>query len=225
MHTVDKLRPQHCRALAQAGEIVAHVHAADLARATPCAGWDLQVLLSHMIGQNDGFATAVTAGDAPQSAYTRTPVTASDLASEWRRSADRVQAAFAHAHTDDEVRLIEINPDNTVPVAAAVGMHLLDTVIHTWDVAISLGNPYRPDDELLEIVAAGAKQVPAGASRTEPGAAFAPAVTTDQTDSWLILRQPASRWAIPDRRSRLLCRGHEVFSRPSSARVLSGPGP
>ena len=172
MHTVDKLRPQHCRALAQAGEIVAHVHAADLARATPCAGWDLQVLLSHMIGQNDGFATAVTAGDAPQSAYTRTPVTASDLVSEWRRSADRVQAAFAHAHTDAEVRLIEINPDNTFPVTAAVGMHLLDTVIHTWDVASSLGNPYRPDDELLEIVAAGAKQVPAGASRTEPGAAL-----------------------------------------------------
>ena len=186
MHTVDKLRPQHCRALAQAGEIVAHVHAADLARATPCAGWDLQVLLSHMIGQNDGFATAVTAGDAPQSAYTRTPVTASDLASEWRRSAHRVQAAFAHAHTDTEVRLIEINSDNTFPVTAAVGMHLLDTVIHTWDVASSLGNPYRPDDELLEIVAAGAKQVPAGASRTEPRAAFAPAVTTDQTDSWLI---------------------------------------
>jgi len=49
-----------------------------------------------------------------------------------------------------------------------------------------VGNPYRPDDELLEIVAAGAKQVPAGASRTEPRAAFAPAVTTDQTDSWLI---------------------------------------
>jgi len=139
-----------------------------------------------MIGQNDGFATAVTAGDAPQSAYTRTPVTASDLASEWRRSADRVQAAFAHAHTDAEVRLIEINPDNNFPDTAAVGMHLIDTVIHTWDVASSLGNPYRPDDELLEIVAAGAKQVPAGASRTEPGAAFAPAVTTDQTDSWLI---------------------------------------
>jgi len=82
--------------------------------------------------------------------------------------------------------LIEINPDSSVPVAAAVGMHLLDTVIHTWDVAISLGNPYRPDDELLGIVAAGAKQVPAGASRTEPGAAFAPTVTTDQTDPWLI---------------------------------------
>jgi len=96
-----------------------------------------------------------------------------------------VLGAFAHAHADDQVLLIEINPDSTVPVAAAVGMHLLDTVIHTWDVASSLGNPYRPDDELLTIVAAGAKRVPAGASRAKPGAPFAPAVTTNQADPWL----------------------------------------
>ncbi len=170
----------------EAGEIVAHVHAGDLARATPCAGWDLRALLTHMIGQNDGFATAVTTGDAPRSAYTRPAVTASDLASEWHRSADRVLTAFAHAHPDAEVLLIEINPDSTVPVDAAMAMHLLDTVIHTWDVASSLGSPYRPDDELLSIVAAGAKRVPAGASRTRPGAAFAPAVTNDQADPWLI---------------------------------------
>jgi len=186
MHTVGDFRSQHRRALAQAGEIVAHVHACDLARSTPCAGWDLQALLTHMIGQNDGFAAAVTTGNAPQSAYTRPAVTVSDMTPEWHRSGDRVLAAFADAHADDEVLLIEINPDSTVPVAAAVGMHLLDTVVHTWDVASSLGNPYRPDPEILSIVAAGAERVPAGASRTGPGAAFAPAVTTDQTDPWLV---------------------------------------
>jgi len=186
MHTVSDLRSQHRRALAQAGEIVAHVHAGDLARSTPCAGWDLQALLTHMIGQNDGFAAAVTTGGAPPSAYTCAAVTVSDLASGWHRSADRVLAAFVQAHPDAEVLLIEINADNTVPVAAAMGMHLLDTVIHTWDVASSLGNPYRPDDELLGTVVAGAKRVPAGASRTGPGAAFAPAGTADQTDPWLV---------------------------------------
>jgi len=185
MRTVGDLRPHHRRALSQAGKIVAHVQAGDLARSTPCVGWDLQALLTHMIAQNDGFATAVTIGDAPPSAFTRTAVTASDLAAEWHRSADRVLDAFAHASADDEVLLIEINTDSTFPVAAAVGMHLLDTVIHTWDVASSLGNPYWPDAELLSIVAAGAKRVPAGASRTGPGAAFAPAVPTDQADPWL----------------------------------------
>jgi len=78
--------------------------------------------------------------------------------------------------------VVKEDPDSTVPVAAAVGMHLLDTVIHTWDVASRLGNPYRSDGELLTIVAAGAKRVPAGASRVKPGAPFAPAITTDQAD-------------------------------------------
>jgi len=36
--------------------------------------------------------------------------------------------------------VVKEDPDSTVPVAAAVGMHLLDTVIHTWDVASRLGN-------------------------------------------------------------------------------------
>jgi len=157
MQSIGDLRPQHRRALAQAGEIVAHVQAGDLARSTPCAGWDLQALLTHMVGQNDGFAATITAGNARQSAYTGTAVTASALASEWHRSADRVLAAFADAHSDEEVLLIEINPDSTFPVAAAVGMHLLDTVIHAWDVASSLGEAYRPDDECLNIVAAGAR--------------------------------------------------------------------
>jgi uncharacterized protein (TIGR03086 family) len=185
MQTVGDLRPQHRQALSQAGEIVAHIQSGDLARSTPCAGWDLQALLTHMIGQNDGFATAITAGDAPHSAYTHLPVTVSALTSEWHRSADQVLAAFAHAHLEAKVRLIEINPDPTIPVATALGMHLLDTVIHTWDIESSLGNPYRPDDELIAIVATGAKRVPAGSSRTSPGAAFAPAVTTNQDDPWL----------------------------------------
>ena len=198
MPTVGGLRPQHRRALTRAGEIIAHVQAGDLARSTPCAGWDLQALLSHMIGQNDGFAAAVTTGDAPRSAYTHPAVTVSDLAPEWHRSAGRVLAAYAHAHADDEVLLIEINPDSTVPVAAARGMHLLDTVIHTWDVASSLDSSYRPDDELLAIVAAGAKRVPAGASRVKPGAAFAPAVTTHRSDPWLETLALLGRETPPD---------------------------
>lgn len=36
--------------------IVAHVHRDDLARTTPCVGWDLRASLTHMTGQNDGFA-------------------------------------------------------------------------------------------------------------------------------------------------------------------------
>jgi hypothetical protein len=66
-----------------------------------------------------------------------------------------------------------------------VAIHLLDAVIHTWDVATSLGEAYRPDDELVRIVAAQAERVPAGTARTRPGAAFAPLVPMPRSDSWL----------------------------------------
>jgi hypothetical protein len=65
-------------------------------------------------------------------------------------------------------------------------MHLLDTVVHTWDVATALGEHYRPEHVLVDLVAAGAKQVPDGEARTRPGAAFAPALQVSTTDPWAL---------------------------------------
>jgi uncharacterized protein (TIGR03083 family) len=45
--------------VADAGSLVDRIGPADLARPTPCAGWDLRALLAHLIGQNHGFAEAV----------------------------------------------------------------------------------------------------------------------------------------------------------------------
>ena len=178
-------RPQHRRALAAAGNAVVEVRPVALSRPTPCAGWDLKTLLAHMIGQNVGFALAVSTGDADESAYAVPMIRPEELGEAWTRSADQVLTAFGNADLEQEVRLVEINPDDTFPAAVVVGMHLLDTVIHTWDVARSLGQPYRPDDELVDIVAAQAERVPVGTARTQPTAAFAPVLATTQTDPWL----------------------------------------
>jgi hypothetical protein len=59
-------------------------------------------------------------------------------------------------------------------------------VIHTWDVATALGEQYRPEQPLLELVAAGSLRVPAGQARTRPGAAFAPSLPTDTDDPWAL---------------------------------------
>lgn len=178
------LRPQHRRALIAAGAAVTEIRSEDLSRPTPCADWDLGALLAHMIGQNGGFAVAVSAGDANESAYAAPAIRPGELSAAWTRSADQLLTAFDNAELERAVRLVEISPGATFPAAAVVGMHLLDTVIHTWDVATSLGKPYRPDDELVDIVAAQAERVPAGTTRAQPGAAFAPAIATNQTDPW-----------------------------------------
>ena len=65
-----------------------------------------------------------------------------------------------------------------------LGFHIVDTVVHGWDVAHSLGRDYRPDDELVNLALAVAEQVPDGPNRREPGASFAPAVSSSGPDAW-----------------------------------------
>src|SRR5690606_28912714 len=79
---------------------------ADLSRATPCEGWTVADLLAHMIGQQDGWAAAVTDGDAPPSAYAPVPFTQAA----WRASADRLLHAFDGADLAATVVVRELTP-------------------------------------------------------------------------------------------------------------------
>ena len=181
-------RELHRRALADAESVVDRIGPADLARATPCAGWDLRALLAHMIGQNHGFAEAVEGAasgvDVPRSAFADRPPDPDGIGSAWRASADRLTAAFAAASLDDPALLVEISEQTRFPVSTAVGFQLLDTVVHTWDVATALDLPYRPDDELVGATLASARRVPDGPNRDVPGAAFAPSRSVPGADDW-----------------------------------------
>jgi uncharacterized protein (TIGR03086 family) len=173
----DDLRALHLLALDDADARVRRVGGRDLGLPTPCAGWSLADLLAHMIGQHLGFAAAVRDGAAPREAYAPRPFTR-DL---WERSAAALADAFAHADLSGEVVLVEIAPEAR-PVAFAVGAQLLDTVVHTWDVARALGEPYVPSAELVAAVARGAAVVPDDERRRRPGAAFAPALADGGSD-------------------------------------------
>jgi len=185
MTSVVDLRPLHRRALDEAGVVLARILPRDLARPTPCAGWDLHTLVAHVLGQNHGFADAVEFTDAPRSAFAPRPPDPSGLAPAWRASADRVAEAFADAPPDREVRLAEISPQTRFPVATALGIHLLDTVVHTWDIATTMGETFRPDEELVVATLTRARQVPDGPARQGPDAVFAPPLpATDGAEAW-----------------------------------------
>ena len=173
-------------ALAVAGQWVARVGPADLGRPTPCAAWDLETLLAHCIGQNDGFAEAVENGDAPEESYAHRAFAAEDLRNAWQASADRLAAAFAAAPLDRIVRLAEIRRDNRFPVSVVLGFQLLDTVVHTWDIAVALGEMFRPADDLVRATLEQARRVPQLPSvREGPGASFAPVLPFDAADGWV----------------------------------------
>jgi uncharacterized protein (TIGR03086 family) len=175
------------RALDAATAVVRRVRPDHLSRPSPCAGWDLRALLEHMIGQNHGFADAVESAEAsPASAFAPRAFTDTDVANAWEASTERVASAFTRAPRNRGVLLVEISAQQPFPVVTALGFHLLDTVVHTWDVATTLGLDFRPDDELAVLVDARAAAVPAGPAREAPGAAFAPPVTVAPgADPWV----------------------------------------
>ena len=63
------------------------------------------------------------------------------------------------------------------PARQAVSFHFVDYVVHSWDVAKTLGLAARFEPALLEAALAVARAVPGGTARLEPGAAFGPQVT------------------------------------------------
>ena len=168
------------RALDAERQVVAAVRPGDLDRPTPCAGWALRDLLAHLVGQHHGFAAAVRHGDADAAAFAPRPLAADADAvlADWQASVDALVAAFAAAPSQRAVRLVEFSADRRFPPAVVAGFQLLDTVVHTWDLARALGRDHRPDADLVAAVERLAEQVPGGEARRRPGAAFAPAVTT-----------------------------------------------
>ncbi len=150
-----------------------------LAVPTPCADWDLADLFGHMVGQNLGFAAAVTDGDAPIAAYASVPITLDDYDRQWRDSADTIREAFHGADPDATVHLAEF--DFAATATVALGMQLLDAAVHAWDVAMALGTDYRPGTATVDHVHAMARQI---ASRPGGTPVFGAPLAEDGDDPW-----------------------------------------
>ena len=156
--------------------VVDKIQAADLGRPTPCAGWDLRALLAHMTAQHRGFAAAA-AGRGDDLTVWRPPALAGDFARVYAAAADEVIGAFAAGGVlDRPFALPEISTERSVPGRIAVGFHLVDYVVHGWDVATAAGLAWDPPADAVAAALPVARAVPVGAARETPGAAFAAAL-------------------------------------------------
>jgi len=150
--------------------------AADLDRPTPCAGWTLGDLLTHLVAQHRGFAAAA-AGHGDDLQRWAAPSSGADALRDYRSAADEAVTAFAAVETPDSpFRLPEFGAPEPFPAVLAIGFHAVDYLVHAWDVAATLGRQLTPDDDLVEGLLPLVLAVPDDAERTKPGAAFAPAV-------------------------------------------------
>ncbi|NKQ52964.1 TIGR03086 family protein [Amycolatopsis sp. K13G38] len=168
------------RALGTLDKLVSPIRTTDLARRTPCDGWDLGDLLRHQVSENRAFGTALRHGHAPD----WNSGTLSD--NPYRDYADSVAAVLA-AFDDDALleRKVTVREFGTFPGRVAVAMHLVDSVAHGWDIARSLGLPYEPDPDAVHDALAFAQFMPADPDFRRERGTFAPVVKVAADESEL----------------------------------------
>ena len=127
--------------------LVSGLSDADMSLPTPCAGWDLGALLAHMTAQHRGFAAAASGHGGDLAAWSPKPSSVRDYAA----SADLVLSAFASPGVLD--RMFELPEFGaSFPGRLAVGFHLVDYVVHGWDVARAVGQDLVLDEESCRTV-------------------------------------------------------------------------
>lgn len=180
-HTEEAVREFDRRAVLRSAEIVARAGDDQWDAPTPCGDWTLRRLLAHMTAQHLGFAAAAEAAvadgrTADPAVWREVPL--NDPGRAYADSVKRVLHAFAaDGVLDTEFVLPEIHPTMRFAARRAIGFHLVDYVLHGWDVAASLGFPAAYDDDLTAAAAEVARaEVPVGPSRERPDASFAPPV-------------------------------------------------
>lgn len=156
-------------------DLVARATAPEMSRPTPCVGWTLYGLLAHMATQHYGFAAASRGKGDPGEWKLRS--LGDDPVGFYRTSAEHVLDAFAADGVPDRMfPLPEFGTDQPFSARQAISFHLVDYVVHAWDVARTLDTTVELEPEVVEAAFDVAKIVPTGAVRLDPGAAFGPEV-------------------------------------------------
>ena len=173
MTTAD-IRDLDARAVRASVDVVEGITALDLSRPTPCSEWTLGDLLAHMTVQHRGF-TAASAGRGADPAVWKAGAPSPDPVADYAMAAELVIAAFAQPGVLERGFAIpEIMPGMEFPAPQAISFHFIDYVVHGWDVARALGQPYELDADLVQAAVPMAEAVPEGERRLRPGAAFRP---------------------------------------------------
>jgi uncharacterized protein (TIGR03086 family) len=160
--------------------VVSAVTIDDLSRVTPCADWNLADLLTHMTVQHRGFAAAACGHGADPAIWqpaTVADAVAADPAGSYATAAAEVIDAFTGADVlDAAFALPEFGPGTTFPGAVAIGYHFVDYVVHGWDVARTMGHPFKLPPDVVAAVLPIALAVPDADFRTAHSAPFGPAI-------------------------------------------------
>jgi uncharacterized protein (TIGR03086 family) len=173
---MEHIQDMHARAVRVSTSLVSRVAPGDMNRATPCAGWTLADLIAHMVAHHRGFAAAARGAGTTNADWDPVALSA-DVPGEYAAVAEDVVAAFSEDGVlDREIVIPVLSPTRRFPGRDAIGFHLIDYVVHSWDVARALGLSVAFERDVLAEATLLALEVPDGSYRMQPGALFAPPV-------------------------------------------------
>lgn len=131
----DDPRAAMARSVRAARTVIAHVDETNAASPTPCPDWSALDVARHIVAVLDRAAAGPTQADLPSM-----PILA-DVGLDDLDAAALASAQQLHANwTDDRVLDTVITvPWGDFPGAMVIGAYASETIVHTWDLAVSLG--------------------------------------------------------------------------------------
>ena len=126
------------RAASRAAMLARSVDASQSSQATPCSQWDVSALLHHMAGGCDYLLAAVGGGPSPTKPWP---------------DQEAVESCVAALREPGALDRRCMSPAGFEwAVAEAAAGTAMDQLIHTWDLAVAIGQDRRMDPELAEAI-------------------------------------------------------------------------
>jgi uncharacterized protein (TIGR03086 family) len=138
----------HALALDATGRLVAAIPADRWHDPTPCAGWDVHELVSHLVSGNL-WAAELGADGTVEEVGERFDgdLLGTDPAGAYAASARGASGVFRRPGALGAPCAVSYGP---VPGSVYAGHRFIDVMIHGWDLATSTGQDPRLDDDLAE---------------------------------------------------------------------------
>jgi uncharacterized protein (TIGR03086 family) len=123
---------------------------ADWSRPTPCTGWSVRDLVSHVVGGNTMTAKVLAGASRDEGlAVFAADLLGDDPLGAYAASAEAAEAAF---EAPGALEAICHHPAADLPGAQILGFRIGDLAVHAWDLARSLGGDEQLDAELVAYV-------------------------------------------------------------------------
>lgn len=156
-------------AIASTRSLLTQVQADQYEGPTPCASWNVQALVEHLVSEAPAYFLSICEGRTPASGAEA--VAASEALARYDERYAMVVEAFRAPGLLDATLTAEFGP---IPASAFLGVATNDVFVHGWDLAKATGQPTDLDADVADHLLGFTSVAIQDAFRGPEGALFGP---------------------------------------------------